>query len=78
MINAVQDVPVGPVEVDYRRHQHQRSIGEQLEGDDTSKEVNVQINLLKYDKNFLILNFLFRVFPLSLLRRVTITIIRGA
>ena len=59
LTNSVQDVPVGPVEVDYRHHQHQRSNGEQLEGDDTSKEVNVKINLLKYDKKSSHVKFFF-------------------
>ena len=45
-IDSVQDVPVGPVEVDYRHHQHQGSIGEPTEEDSTSKQVFVKINLL--------------------------------
>ena len=60
LTNAVQDVPIGPVEVDYRHHQHQGSIGEQLEGGNTSKHVNVKVNLLKYDNNLLIFNFPFQ------------------
>ena len=57
MTNAVQDVPVGPVEVDYSRHQHQGSIGEPVEEDSTSNEVFVKINLLIYNNNVLNLPF---------------------
>ena len=65
LTNAVQDVPVGPVEVDYRHHQQQGSIGEQLEGDNTSiKQVNVKcaIECSTYsgDKNFHFLGFTHR------------------
>ena len=78
LTNAVQDVPIGPVEVDYRHHQHQGSIRDPIEEDITSKEVFVKINLLKYNNNILTINFFSRIFPLGLLRKVTITIIRGA
>ena len=57
---SVQDVPVGPVEVDHRHHQHQGSIKKQFEGGNTSKHVNVKVNLLKYDNNLLIFNFSFQ------------------
>ena len=61
LTNAVQDVPVGPVEVDYSRHQQQGSIGEPIEEDSTSKEVFVKINILIYNNN--VLNFPFQDLP---------------
>ena len=61
LTNSVQDVPVGPVEVDYRHHQHQGSIGEPIEEDSTSKEVFVKINILIYNNN--VLNFPFQDLP---------------
>ena len=63
MINAVQDVPVGPVEVDYRLHQHRGSIGDPIEEDSTSKEVFVKINILIYNNNLLTINFPFQDLP---------------
>ena len=59
-INAVQDIPVGPVEFDRRHHQHKGSIGEQFEGANTSKQVNVKNNLLKYNNNLFTVNFPFQ------------------
>ena len=56
LINSVQDVPVGPVEVDYHNHQHRGSIGDPIEEDSTSKQVFVKINIKQYIYIFPILS----------------------